>query len=255
MTLPADVLRDSIIQTEQQEEDCDKSIEGINSQIAELQKKQDGIKDGYCNPIKKELTTYLESLFPAPNHLACGKTLLFNDSTNSYGTGNLTDFCVLEKQKSNSEWEMVSSTTIKFNGDVSSQITGPVCAFGTILGDVLSNQSDGSPYTVVVETEPITLLQITYVICSLSIVTSQHNWLFCGDPVMEYDDPVDPNVDPYITKWEFGHDYICKEVGTGGTYGTKDMMSKLNTSKGIIQTNKAKIVESRSRFETYATPE
>jgi len=250
MTIAADVLRDMIIQTEQQEEEMNKSISNIDDQIADLQKKQNGMRDGYCTPIMRELNAYLESLYPPPNYLACG-TILYNDSTNQYGTGNLTDFYVLQKKISNSEWTMLSSSRIRLTGDRRSTFSGySLCAFGTVSGSTLSNQSMGSSFSVSYDASS----NYTYVQCSYGIIQSSHNWMYFGI-VRSYNNPSDSNVNGYVDRWEYGHDYICKEISTTGTYGTKDMMAKLNTSKSLLNSNKTKIVNSRTKFEPYATPE
>ena len=249
-TLPADVLRDQIDKADDQIAVCDQSMANTDAQIAELQKKQDGIKNGMCTPISQQLNTYLESLYPAPNYLACGG-LLYNDSTNQYGVGNLTDFYVLQKKLNNSVWTRMSSTTIRFIGDARSLFTGggSICGFATVSGSALSNKSIGSPYSVTFDASS----NYTYCVCTLGIISSAHNWIFFG-VVRSYNNPVDPNVETWKTKWEFGHDSICQPVGTGGTYGTKDMMAKLNQGKSIVQTNKTQLINSKTKFAEFASP-
>lgn len=248
-TLPADVLRDEIDKSDDDEKICDQNITNTDAKIAELQKKQDGIKNGMCTPISQQLNSYLESLYPAPNYLACGG-LLYNDSTNYYGIGNLTDFYVLQKKiERGSTWTQISSTTIRLAGDQRPIFSGSICGFGTVSGATLTNKSIGSPYSVSFDASS----NYTYAVCTLGIISGAHNWMFYG-VVRSYNNPPDANVNTWINKWEFGHDAICKEVGLNGTYGTKDMMAKLNSGKSIMQTNKQKLIDSRTYYNEFATP-
>lgn len=248
-TLPADTLRDQIDKADDQIAVCDQSIANTDAQIAELQKKQDGIRNGMCTPISQQLNTYLESLYPAPNYLACGG-LLYNDSINQYGIGNLTDFYVLQKKiEKGATWTQISSTRIRLTGDQRAIFSGSICGFATVSGATLTNKSIGSPYSTSYDASS----NYTYVTCTLGIISGAHNWMFYG-VVRSYNNPVDPNVETWKTKWEFGHDSICKEVGLGGTYGTKDMMAKLNQGKSVTQTNKTQSINSKTKYEEFATP-
>ena len=183
--------------------------------------------------------------------MAVATTDLFNDSIDAYGTGNLTDWAVLQKQISTPLFTRISDTSMTMVGDQTTRFTGITkCAFAQTSGTTINDRSDYSSFTFVFDM----ITNITTVTCSLPIITISRNSMFYM-AVRKYDNPVDATVTEKVNKWEFGHDYICKEIGVDGTYGTKDMMAKLQISKDITESNKAKVVDSRTKFAEYASPQ
>jgi len=63
----------------------------------------------------------------------------------------------------------------------------------------------------------------------------------------------DAQIIEYAQQWEWALDYIEQPLGTGGSYGTEDMISKLQSAKTLLQANKNKLEQSKTYFERFAT--
>lgn len=57
----------------------------------------------------------------------------------------------------------------------------------------------------------------------------------------------------YAQQWEWALDYIKQPLGTGGSYGTEDMISNLGSAKTLLQANSTKLTQSKTYFERFAT--
>jgi len=75
-------------------------------------------------------------------------------------------------------------------------------------------------------------------------------------PVYEYggvgwDD--DPTILDFISKWNFGYDYINHAFDVTGTYGLQAKIDQLYDALGLLQSNRSKIGTSKNVFENYAS--
>jgi len=209
----------------------------IDDQITDLQNKQNSIQTSVCTKAATNLQTYLiGTKFTPEENYNFYKGPNFDQSTEE--TGNFTDWKVYEKIEIDVYY--FSSSEFKCTGDQTSIFTNNL--------DISLLLNSGRVYTLVNSSSFDSDLNETTVSISgsidstLSQVSKFYYSYISGD---------DTTVDDYKTSWDFGHDYIIQPLGTAGTYGTKDMLAKLNSAKTMIQTTKQKINNSISIFSKF----
>lgn len=62
----------------------------------------------------------------------------------------------------------------------------------------------------------------------------------------------DEVIEDYITKFNWGYDYLTKEMNASGTYGLLPKLNQLNSAKTLLTANKTKVTESKTYFADYA---
>jgi len=61
----------------------------------------------------------------------------------------------------------------------------------------------------------------------------------------------DSDIIDWITKWDFGYDYIYKAFGLTGTYGLQARITQLNNGLSLLVQNKDKVEGTESGFSGY----
>jgi len=62
----------------------------------------------------------------------------------------------------------------------------------------------------------------------------------------------DTEIDTFVDDFSFGNDYLTRPQTSGATYGLYDTQSNLTTAKGILESNKNKVANSKAIFERYS---
>lgn len=249
-----DVLKQMIDDADSQVESSNKSIEMLDTQIADLTEKQTAIKEGVMDVCEDNLTEYLIGTKYSSNEYVMYKGDLFNLAYNN--DGNLTDWNILKLQFDNTSeilphFTYVGPLTFTCLGDLTSLFISysSLCdiAFaihdGTSFTDISYANISSSVYDATTD--------LTTVIISGENLTILHETLFLYEA--SYNNPSDSTADDIIEKWNFGHDYINREVGSTGTYGTKDSISKLNSARTMLSNNSSKYTESKTVFSNFVT--
>lgn len=222
-----------LIDAPEQIDQIDTSIANLDAQILDLQTKQNALEVDVCNKTGENLESYLcgEKFTPSENYYMY-KGPTFDLPLDPLGT--LTDWKVYEKQ-SVSDLLYFTDNSFTCSGDQTLIFT-PSLDFSALIN------STTFVYSLVSSSSYDLLLDQTTVNINDSVlnITLESVWLFHYTYLLG-DDSV---IDDFNSTWIFGQDYILHPIGVNATYGTQDMIAKLNIAKTMMGGNKAKLEES-----------
>ncbi|MFA7507374.1 MAG: hypothetical protein WCZ11_03970 [Bacilli bacterium] len=237
MSTPQEILQEMITAAPAQSIAIGKSITQLTAQIADLQKKQDAMKEGVGDVIATNIESYLIGIkFTPTDDYFILKGTTFNEILTE--TGSITDWKIYHIETL-VNLTFVDNITFECDNDKTSIFTidkDVSFLLGTtrVYSTVLSSTYESDKTTVVLNDEVLTSeLSSSW---TLNYVYSAGN---------------DTTIDEFKTNWDFTHDYIVNPLGTNGTYGTQDMIAKLNISLGILNSNKSKITNSETVFSNF----
>jgi len=223
------VLKQMVLDAPGQIASITTSITNLNTQIADIQSKQDSLKN-ICDKVALDLETYLTAtkFLPATDYFMYKGT---NYNQNLSITGSIIDW-VIYKILTVTGLLYIADDSFSCDSDKTSIFTTTtkvsfLLSGSRVYSTVLSSSFDGSITTVILND---LVLDITIA----SVWPIEYSYL-AGD---------DTKIDEYKTNWDFSHDYITLPMGTTGTYGTLDNIAKLNLAKTLLTSNKTKLTDS-----------
>ncbi|HQF36481.1 MAG TPA: hypothetical protein PLL26_02460 [Candidatus Dojkabacteria bacterium] len=239
MSTPQEILQEMINAAPDQSEKLGTSISQIQTQIDNLQQKQDAMKSGVGDVATSRLESYLigTKFIPVNSyHQYMGTT--YNQILSSAGT--LTDWKIYKIMNVPS-LTYVSSSSFECSGDQTSVFTedkdialknGSSFAYSTVSSSIYDPGLDTTTVDIadsVIEASLINIFEFHY----------------------QYTPGNDSTIDELITQWNFAHDYIVKPLGLSGSYGTQDNIAKLNDAKNMLLQNKSKVDNTEDIFSKY----
>jgi len=244
MSTPAEIIQEMINAADGKAANAQTSIDQITLQISDLQEKQDSMQTGILDVVSSNLENYLvgTKFSPASDyHMKKGST--YNDGLSSSGT--LTDWEIYQLRLSNLD---PSKDSIIYDSPNTFTCTGDKTAIFSDTTDVAFNLNGTYVYSVV-SGSPVFMGGITTVTIADSVLTINLMEGFTKNYVYSLGD--DTYVDKYVGDWDFAHDYIVHPLGSTGTYGTKDMISNLTSAKNMLELDKTKFIDSKTKFADY----
>ncbi len=76
------------------------------------------------------------------------------------------------------------------------------------------------------------------------------------NPVYQYEGvgwDSDTDIINFVNEWNFGNDYLTRPLTTGASYGIRPYIAALEDARSILEENKAKLEESETVFEGFAS--
>lgn len=207
------------------------SLNNLSAQIADLEEKQSILEVDVCGKTANNLENYLigNKFIPESDYFL-DKGPTFNLPLIS--DGNLIDWKVF-KIFSVGSITYISESSFECQGDYTEILT-------TGLDILLLNTE--KVYSIISSSNYDQDFDITIVTLEDGILINPIQTLFIFH--YSYLDGDDVNIDNFKKSWDYGHDHIIHPIGLTGTYGTQDMILKLNSAKNMLQHNKVKIEDS-----------
>lgn len=250
MSIYSDKLRQMINDATKSVTDITTSIENLDERVDDLEEQEDAIVNGMTNVIG---TTQMPEKLNEKLITYRGNTVVYGSDYNQIydDDGNVTDWVcwlILDPLLIT----RIDDDTLDYEGDITS-LTLPGDEF--VVGEI--------PF-------PPPPTSITRIILSSTYNEFTGKTTIIFEPGIALPNPIeevkrivyeyegtnwdsDEDIINYITSWDFGHDYLHRDLGTDGTYGILDMISKLGIARGVLVNNRNKMEGSITIFEPYAT--
>jgi len=229
------IIKEMILDAPDQVVKLDASIDNIDEQISTFEDKRDSIKGNVCDKVAIDLESYLiGTKFTPVSNYYMKKGTDYNQSLIS--SGSITDWNIYEivnvdaTCSSATEFVTEGDTTFDFisTEDISFILSISTRVYSTISSSTYDEENNET--IVVIDDavlDPATFLEI---------------WKFKYSYIIS-DDPI---IDNFKTQWDFGHDYLVLPMGTLGTYGILDNISKLTLARNLLFANRTKANDSIS---------
>jgi hypothetical protein len=226
------IIKEMILDAPDQVVKLDATISNIDEQITAFEDKRDSIKSSVCDKTATDLEAHLLTKFTPSANYYMQKGSDYNQSLIS--SGSIVDWKIYEiinvdaTCSSTTEFITEGDTTLDFvSAESISFILSPdTRVYSTIVSSIYDAGNDET--TIVINDtvlDPVTFLEI---------------WKFR----YSYISGDDSIIDNLKTQWDFGHDYLVLPMGTTGTYGILDNISKLTLAKNLLLANRTKANDS-----------
>lgn len=240
MTTESDKLRLMIDSYPDEVTNIDVSLTSIQARIDELTLQKSAVQIGVLDIVKSEMDIYLES-----KRVSGGWDVFA--TFGEYGVSNIIDWAMFDYITDSNTIIYITDDQFTVANDHSAEFTD-----GTKI--VVDCGVDGFRYRTVDGNAVFTTVTTVDLISTETALTSNAEEV--GLVTYEYDGigwDSDATIVSKKTEFDFGYDHIYLDLGTSGTYGLDDMISKLNDGKGLLTLNKAKYNDAITKYERFAT--
>lgn len=239
MSVESDKLREMINEAPEEVTNLDNTIESLNERITEEQEKQNALEFVMSSSI-----TDLNTFLPTKGDYVY--------KFGGYGTTNATDWYVCTIILDNDDVD--PNNDITYVADDEFECDDDLTVTFDVDDIVVFNQGVDGETQSTVKTSVFNL-GVTTVTLNDNVLTANVEKAMIPSYVYEgigWDS--DADIQSRINEFYFAYDYKTQPLGTGGSYGTADNISNMNTGKTIITNNRNKINNSITQLERYATP-
>lgn len=239
MSDESDKLKELIDDSGESAENIQASIDNVQSQIDELTEQQEAfefVMDNCCNDLEDTLL------------LSKGD---FVYTFGNFRTSNAIDWYVYGNELNNDDSDPYNDATcvsdIEFICD-----DDQTSIFPTDQGVAFVDGTSVIAYSTV--STSIFDAGMTTVELNDAVVPNPIHIIAL--PVYVYNDigwDADADIIDRINEFNFAYDYITKPLGNAGTYGTQAMINTLTDAKGLLTSNRNKIVDSETKLARYSS--